>query len=208
VDIVTRKEAKARGLKRYFTSKLCKNGHVDQRHIHNGVCMGCIRVAGKNWYKKRREHKLEKSKQVYQKNRENVIARTDAYRRNNLDRYRVWAKNWAKKNPERAYQFSRNWTKKHPEKIYQYNRNQRAKRKLAVGDHTHKDILLRLDWQRGCCAACGDALANKYHVDHYIPLSRGGHNNPSNIQILCSSCNQRKHAKDPIVFYQEMGFLL
>jgi hypothetical protein len=39
--IISRSEAKAAGLKRYFTGKPCKYGHVTERQVSSGRCMRC-----------------------------------------------------------------------------------------------------------------------------------------------------------------------
>lgn len=39
--VVTRAEAKAAGLKRYFTGLLCKHAHVSERVTMNGACVAC-----------------------------------------------------------------------------------------------------------------------------------------------------------------------
>ena len=52
----------------------------------------------------------------------------------------------------------------------------------------------------GKCAACGkdglmvfaDILEKCAAIDHIIPLSRGGTNDESNLQLLCRSCNASK----------------
>ena len=43
-EISSRKEAKARGLKRYFTGKPCKHGHVCEREHSHGKCIRCLQV--------------------------------------------------------------------------------------------------------------------------------------------------------------------
>ncbi|MBX4941144.1 HNH endonuclease [Rhizobium binae] len=59
------------------------------------------------------------------------------------------------------------------------------------------------------CGECG-ARVNKFtwHIDHIIPLSKGGSNWPTNIQILCQPCNLEKHASDPIDFARRKGRLI
>lgn len=42
MQIVTRKEAKATGLNRYYTGLPCKNGHVDYRYTASGACKSCV----------------------------------------------------------------------------------------------------------------------------------------------------------------------
>ena len=53
--------------------------------------------------------------------------------------------------------------------------------------------------QMGRCAACRCELV-EYHRDHIMPLALGGHHKPSNLQLLCPSCNRRKGAKHPEEF--------
>ena len=43
-EIISRCEARAAGLKRYFTGKPCNHGHVDERHVFNGVCYSCSKL--------------------------------------------------------------------------------------------------------------------------------------------------------------------
>ena len=52
---------------------------------------------------------------------------------------------------------------------------------------------------RGRCAMCGKDLSGlfsvklKKHYDHIVPLALGGLNDVSNIQLLCSGCNNKKN---------------
>lgn len=63
--------------------------------------------------------------------------------------------------------------------------------------------------QRWRCAACRcDLRRSGYHMDHIMPLAKGGAHAPRNVQLLCPTCNVRKSAKHPVDFMQERGFLL
>lgn len=53
--------------------------------------------------------------------------------------------------------------------------------------------------QGGVCALCGEPVElGAHHVDHVIPFSYGGGNEPANLQITCPDCNRKKRNKvDP-----------
>ena len=44
MDLITRTEASAQGLKTYFTGKPCKHGHLTPRRLSNGTCCECERI--------------------------------------------------------------------------------------------------------------------------------------------------------------------
>lgn len=62
IKIITRKEAKLLGLRRYFTGLPCKHGHIAQREISNGCCVECKRIWTENWRKKPENEKFNNAK--------------------------------------------------------------------------------------------------------------------------------------------------
>lgn len=69
----------------------------------------------------------------------------------------------------------------------------RALKAGAEGTHTIEDLKYIYDHQKGICGKCRKYIPfNKMTVDHIVPLTWGGSNYPSNIQLLCKSCNCSK----------------
>lgn len=45
-EIISRQDAYAKGLKRYFTGKTCKHGHMSERYVQTQGCIACLRLTG------------------------------------------------------------------------------------------------------------------------------------------------------------------
>lgn len=60
-QIVTRAEALLQKQKRYYTGKLCKRGHLNERYLSSGHCVECDRV--RNDPRKRLEYAREYNRQ-------------------------------------------------------------------------------------------------------------------------------------------------
>jgi 5-methylcytosine-specific restriction endonuclease McrA len=73
--------------------------------------------------------------------------------------------------------------------------NRRARERSAEGKASGAIVLQLYDDQQGVCAFCSADLSLLFHVDHILPLKRGGSNNDDNLQLLCATCNQSKGAK-------------
>ena len=110
----------------------------------------------------------------------------------NIEEAHQEQKRYRDANPERNKKRLREYRAEHPEKFLIYNQNRAARKKAAPGTHTAQDIQAQFQRQKGKCYYCHKHLT-KYHVDHVIPLSRGGSNDPSNLVIACPLCNQKKH---------------
>lgn len=81
-----------------------------------------------------------------------------------------------------------------------------ARKARAVGSHTKADVEILYKQSRGLCWWCGKRLIDKkYHIDHRVPLSRGGSDDVSNLCISCPDCNRKKANYLP---YEKMGRLL
>ena len=132
-------------------------------------------------------------------------------------------KDSAKANPDRAlanrqayYEANKakikqrvsEWNAANPEATRSRGRNYRARARSAEGSHTGEDIKALFKKQKGKCIYCPAKLGDSYHVDHIKALARGGSNWPSNLQLTCGPCNNRKRAIDPIEFARRNGRLI
>jgi 5-methylcytosine-specific restriction endonuclease McrA len=102
------------------------------------------------------------------------------------------------------YERTKAYRKANPEKVREFTQRRHGRK---YGKLPRGTVAGLLKLQRGKCAICATVLS-KYHVDHVMPLAKGGKHERLNIQLLCPTCNVRKAAKDPIQYMQELGRLL
>jgi 5-methylcytosine-specific restriction endonuclease McrA len=151
------------------------------------------------------------------------------------ERIRRWAKSnpekklahsqkWRAANPEKWRESNRRSKQAHqkiytdrqradyalnPEKYRTVERKRRAQMQGGGGTHTAADLAAILKAQGHRCAYCrADLKRVTKHVDHIVPLKRGGSNDRKNLQFTCRPCNQSKSARDPVVYARSLGLLL
>ena len=152
------------------------------------------------------ERKTEDDRRYYERHRQRAIDN---------------ARDWALANPERKYEIQRRyealkkalrrdahlnpeelravrvirnrenvrrWRELYPERA----RTLRLRRRTAQGSCSPAQWGARLAYYGWRCWMCG---APWEHIDHVIPIVRGGSNWPANLRPACQPCNSRKGAR-------------
>ena len=125
-----------------------------------------------------------------------------AWKQKNKAKLKVYNRAYELAHPEitpKQYQqlLKRNiaWRKRNQEKVRTYDARYRAQR-ISLGPIRKGIIAQLLIAQNHTCRLCpADLLNSGYHLDHIIPLSKGGGNDAQNLNLLCPRCNLVKHNK-------------
>ena len=207
-NLISKEEAEDSGLKFYFTGKPCAYGHIAPRHVCNRTCIECAKIHDRRQKDRNADARRKAERQRYWENPEKFREKTRRYKMENKDKTLSALRRWRRTNKEAVKQYNAEWRRNNPAAASVHANNRRARVRNVGGFITKKDVADLLESQRGRCTYCSKKVGDNFHVDHIIPVSKGGQNSKGNIQICCPTCNQRKHAKDPIDFAQELGLLI
>lgn len=175
-----------------------------ERDSFRSHCRECGRKSSRTRLQQRRKENPEWAREkgridqklFRQRNSERVSINDRARRRRRID-----------KDPERERaRERRKWHRwiinnrdKHRVRVRR-NQDKRRQQKFqnTIGPaFTYQDVELQRKAQNNHCWWCGKALKDTYHIDHRIPLSRGGSNSAENICLTCPTCNLSKNNKLP-----------
>lgn len=114
-------------------------------------------------------------------NPESVNASNRQYNRENADAANAWRKKWLDA---------------HPEKRSEYAQVRHARKLSQFVEYVSRNAVFERDG--GICGICHEAAdpAN-WHLDHVMPLARGGEHSYANVQVAHPFCNISKGAKIP-----------
>lgn len=185
-------------------SNFHRNGGTKDKRASN--CKACVSVYNKAYREANKERAAEYNRRYreanaeelkmaahewYIANRASVIARAQAYKAQHPERY--------KKYMEKAR--AKHWLKR---KLSEANRRA-VKSRGSAPFHPCTDQQTLWDMyesQEGLCAYCETPLFGEFHIDHMMPLSRGGDHDWMNFALTCARCNLQKRDKTPTEFLE------
>jgi 5-methylcytosine-specific restriction endonuclease McrA len=166
------------------------------------TCKPCAKARATEWYLANPERAKEARRGWDSRNRDHLNALRKQQRKDNPERFRAKRERLDK---GRQAENVKRWVENNRDRRRMHALAHQNKRRHAPGTgFTADDVLRLLHEQNFECVACRASVQEKRHVDHIVPLSRGGRNDLDNIQILCPPCNLCKRARDNDEFMRSM----
>ena len=188
-------------------SEFCKDGR--RKDGRGSKCKPCVRDINRAWEGRNEESRLQKRRAWREANRDHLAQYHAKYREEHLDEITARQSQYRRENAERIRELGEALRAKHGAKwnsrIRDYRRanphvpwlnsyRQRATRfghPLVVEDFTKPDVI---DRYGDACFYCGGAFE---HLDHYVPISKGGPHTLDNVRPSCAACNLAKFQQVP-----------
>jgi 5-methylcytosine-specific restriction endonuclease McrA len=165
------------------------------------------------YYATHKEELLQGNRERYQENRSEYLAQQREYRAEHLGeiRARDRARHWTRRDIDIARAAA--WSREHRDYVIaQCKARYQANKSRALGDAVKRylkrkglsesqfvsDVDRRAIYDRdgGMCQLCHEPVDyDAMHLDHIIPLSKGGTHEPGNVQTAHGFCNRKKAAK-------------
>lgn len=160
------------------------------------------------YHVKNREKLNARHRVRYGENRERELAKANAYAAEHREERRERDRAYLATHRDEIREVKRQYRKDHRVERKESEALRRA-RKAGVTVVDREGIKRIYRRARECkvvrCYLCNRLIPlGERHVDHIVPLSRGGEHNPGNLAIACFGCNTSKSNKMP----EEIGLLL
>lgn len=162
------------------------------------------------WQEANREKIREQARERRRVNRDQVLAakkrHRDKYRRelaekqtarywSDPERHRAIGREYARTHKDEARERHFRWRWSNIEHVREYGRAAFYRRKFDRDAETVEFVeLLKND----PCSYCG--MAGPSHIDHIVPVSKGGANTLDNLTAACVGCNSSKHDRSLLEF--------
>ena len=119
-ELVTRKDAIAKELPRYFTGKSCSKGHISERYTSNKTCCDCGNTTA-NKAKSKNPDKYYESNRIWRQNNPDKSAEyTQRYTSKNKGKRNLWTANYRNVKVSRMPSWLNNGHIAEIESIYEY----------------------------------------------------------------------------------------
>jgi 5-methylcytosine-specific restriction endonuclease McrA len=136
----------------------------------------------------------ESGSKYYYSNKAKIRAKEARWRASNPEQSRARSRYYYR-NTDLAVRKARSseYKKLNHDKIRAHLRNRKARKRGCNGKCSAVQAQSRIEFYGGTCAYCTNAPYE--HLDHVVPLARGGTGWPANLRPACAKCNMSKGSK-------------
>ncbi len=142
------------------------------------------------WYLANKEDQLSKGKAWRLQNKELKSATDKRWQSLNKDKVNANSKAWRSRNPEKVAEVSKNYRTANPE-AGRLKASRRRAKKVANGVF----LVKQSEAQKLLAKPCFYCGGTSEHLDHVIPITKGGRHSVGNLVQSCQACNLSKNAK-------------
>jgi hypothetical protein len=144
------------------------------------------------WSRRNPEKLKEKNAKWRAENPERAKAGGAKWYKKNTERVKANVARWKASNPEKKRELNSAWEKRNPEKVRVRRAQRRARERGATHPHHSTEIEIVL---LQSAARLRECLRGGFHLDHIVPLDRGGSHHHANLRILPARLNFSKNNK-------------
>lgn len=186
---------------------------IGKRDTRRAECKECTRKRSIAYRATHHEQVRVANLRYYATHKDELAEYQARYNETHIDAVRKWGRRKQRRyfaaHREEVCRRAREYKAAHKEVSREQCARRRAAKRgasISVGD---KEAIKRIydraaNGTRVRCYLCGKIIPKgQRHVDHVIPLSKGGLHAASNLDIACARCNLKKWAKLP----EEIGML-
>lgn len=180
---------------------------TEQRKIN--YCKNAINAkkSRHKYYNKNKDSILKQKKEYYELNKNEIKEKAKAHYHNNTEKAKNRNKIYREKNRDELLAKKRQYNKTYIAKLSSINSKHKRKSIIKQGNVTTQQLKDLYQNTTNCYWCNNKFIDNNIHLDHYVPLSKGGQHTISNLVLSCPACNMQKYNKDPIEFALEKGKL-
>jgi len=141
--------------------------------------------------------KKKHDKQYNKDNKQTINEKKRASYHNNIEKEHERAKMFYKDNPDYFKEWRKNYYQEHKEETQAQRMKRRAlEKEVTIGYVPSKPKSELYKRDKGICGICNNYVEyDNVHIDHIVPLSKGGEHSMSNLQLSHSWCNLKKGNK-------------
>lgn len=173
----------------YPICKACKSAY---NHKYREEHSERVRKVNNEWRATNADRVRRNDRKWYTEHHEEALQKSQEWKVANPG----YQHDWYLENREWAIMYRKEWQARHPGRASEYSAKRRS---LILGvDYEACSRQAIYERDKGVCQKCGKPIGDEsWAIDHFIPISRGGHTIWDNLRLLHARCNSEKHAKMP-----------